>query len=91
MTATRTNPPMTVQVAHPRVATVANAIRAHALVWLLAAAVLITSANTLVAGLSSHGGGAATSRPPSVSPSSVTGDFVYPPAERTGPIKYLYP
>jgi hypothetical protein len=82
---------MTTHVAHPGALLVARAVRAHALVWLIAAVVLASAAAALIATTSGPTRSSATARGPLASPSSVTGNFVFPPAERTPSGKYLYP
>jgi hypothetical protein len=68
---------------------IATSVRAHATAWLIAAVLAAVGATGLSLSLVSGSGSGMNG--PSISPASVTGTFVYPPAQRLSSGKYLYP
>jgi hypothetical protein len=72
---------------------IATSVRAHATAWLIAAVLAAVGATGLSLSLVSGSGSGSGSgmNGPSISPASVTGTFVYPPAQRLSSGKYLYP
>jgi len=70
---------------------IATSVRAHATAWLIAAVLAAVGATGLSLSLVSGSGSGSGMNGPSISPASVTGTFVYPPAQRLSSGKYLYP
>ncbi len=79
---------MNAHVAHSSALRIVDSVRAHTVAWLVAT-LLLAAATTAV--LLANGGGSSAYGGPSVSPASVHGNFVFPPAYQTSSGKYLYP